>query len=71
MNVEVIVRENNVDQAMRYLKKKMQKEGIFRALKENRYHEKPSERRVRKASESLRRIRKLLRKQQEKGGRSF
>lgn len=60
--VEVVVRDNNVDQALRALKKKMQREGIFREMKMRRHYEKPSEKRVRESAESLRRARKLARK---------
>jgi small subunit ribosomal protein S21 len=45
--VQVIVRDNNVDQALRALKKKMQREGIFREMKLRRHFEKPSERKAR------------------------
>ncbi len=60
--VEVHVRNNNVDQALRALKKKMQREGIFREMKMRRHYEKPSERRVRESAEAQRRVRKLQRK---------
>lgn len=60
--VQVVVRFNNVDQAMKNLKKKMQREGIFRVMKLKRHFEKPSEAKVRKAAESLRRRKKLNRK---------
>lgn len=60
--VEVQVRDNNVDQALRVLKKKMQREGIFREMKMRRHYEKPSEARVRKSAESVRRARKLARR---------
>ena len=60
--VQVLVRDNNIDQALRVLKKKMQREGIFRELKRRRAYEKPSERRVREAAEAVRRARKLARK---------
>jgi small subunit ribosomal protein S21 len=60
--VQVLVRFNNLDQALRALKKKMQREGIFRTIKLKRHHEKPSEAKVRKAAESFRRKRKLDRK---------
>jgi small subunit ribosomal protein S21 len=66
--VLVFVRDNNVDQALRALKKKMQREGIFREIKLRRHFEKPSERRVREASEAIRRSRKLLRKRLEREG---
>lgn len=60
--VEVVVRDNNVDQALRALKKKMQREGLFREMKMRRHYEKPSERRVREMGEAQRRQRKLARK---------
>lgn len=60
--VEVVVRDNNVDQALRALKKKMQREGLFREMKMRRHYEKPSEARVREAAEAQRRARKLARK---------
>lgn len=65
--MQVIVRDNNVDQALRVLKKKMQREGIFREMKLRRHFEKPSERRAREAAESIRRQRKLMRKRLERG----
>ncbi len=60
--VQVIVHQNNLDQALRALKKKMQREGIFREMKMRRHFEKPSEAKVRKEAESVRRRRKLERK---------
>ena len=64
----VFVRDNNVDQALRALKKKMQREGVFREIKLRRHFEKPSEKRVREQSEAIRRTRKLLRKRLEREG---
>lgn len=61
--VQVIVHQNNLDQALRALKKKMQREGIYREMKMGRHYEKPSEARVRKEAESIRRRKKLERKQ--------
>jgi small subunit ribosomal protein S21 len=66
--VQVSVRDNNVDQALRALKKKMQREGIFREMKLRRSYEKPSERRAREKAEAIRRARKLLRKRMEREG---
>ena len=66
--MQVFVRDNNVDQAMKVLKKKMQREGIFRELKRKRYFEKPSERAVREKAEAVRRRRKLARKQAQREG---
>ncbi|MFT0859581.1 30S ribosomal protein S21 [Ancylobacter sp. G4_0304] len=61
--MQVLVRDNNVDQALRVLKKKMQREGVFREMKARRSYEKPSEKRNREAAEAVRRARKLARKQ--------
>jgi small subunit ribosomal protein S21 len=66
--VHVIVRDNNVDQALRALKKKMQREGVFREMKLRKSYEKPSERRAREKAEAVRRHRKLLRKRLEREG---
>ena len=66
--MQVFVRDNNVDQAMRALKKKMQREGLFRELKQRRAYEKPSERRVREKAEAIRRMRKAARKQAQRDG---
>ncbi|RYH14150.1 MAG: 30S ribosomal protein S21 [Alphaproteobacteria bacterium] len=60
--MQVTVRDNNVDQAMRVLKKKLQREGVFREMKLRKYYEKPSEARVRHAAEAIRRSRKNARK---------
>lgn len=59
------VRDNNVDQALRVLKKKMQREGIFREMKERRDFEKPTEKRKREKQENIRRSRKAARKKGE------
>jgi len=61
--MQVLVRDNNVDQALRVLKKKMQREGLFRELKRRRFYEKPSEKTTREKAEAIRRSRKLARKQ--------
>lgn len=61
--LQVLVRDNNVEQAMRVLKKKMQREGIFREMKARRAYEKPSERRNREDAEAIRRTKKAARKQ--------
>jgi small subunit ribosomal protein S21 len=60
--MQVFVRDNNVDQALRVLKKRMQREGLFRELKRRRFYEKPSEQTAREKGEAVRRIRKLARK---------
>ncbi|EEQ93979.1 ribosomal protein S21 [Brucella intermedia LMG 3301] len=66
--LQVLVRDNNVDQALRVLKKKMQREGILRELKERRAYEKPSERRVREKGEAIRRARKDAKKRAQREG---
>jgi small subunit ribosomal protein S21 len=60
--LQVLVRDNNVDQALRVLKKKMQREGVFREMKQRKAYEKPSERKVREKAEAVRRARKAARK---------
>ncbi|MBB6262683.1 small subunit ribosomal protein S21 [Paenochrobactrum gallinarii] len=66
--MQVLVRDNNVDQALRVLKKKMQKEGILRELKARRAYEKPSERRVREKADAISRARKAAKKQAQRDG---
>lgn len=66
--VEVSVRDNNVDQALRALKKKLQREGVFREMKLRRHFEKPSQRRKREKAEAVRRYRKVMRKRMEREG---
>lgn len=61
--MQVQVRDNNVDQALRVLKKRLQREGVFREMKLRKYYEKPSEARVREKAEAIRRTRKAARKQ--------
>ena len=66
--MQVLVRDNNVDQALRVLKKKMQREGIFREIKLRGAYEKPSERKAREKAEAIRRARKLARKKAQREG---
>ena len=66
--MQVFVRDNNVDQALKVLKKKMQREGVFREMKQRSAYEKPSERRARERAEAIRRARKLARKQAQREG---
>ena len=61
--MQVQVRDNNVDQALRVLKKRLQREGVFREMKLRKYYEKPSEARTREKGEAVRRARKNARKQ--------
>jgi small subunit ribosomal protein S21 len=64
--MQVSVRDNNVDQALRVLKKKLQKEGVFREMKLKQHFEKPSEKKARQKAEAIRRARKLARKKLER-----
>lgn len=66
--MQVLVRDNNIDQALRVLKKKLQREGVFREMKLRRNYEKPSERKARERAEAVRRARKVERKRKEREG---
>ena len=66
--MQIIVRDNNVDQALRALKKKLQREGVYREMKLRRHYEKPSEKRAREKAAAIRRARKLDRKRAERDG---
>ncbi|MCY4461148.1 MAG: 30S ribosomal protein S21 [Albidovulum sp.] len=66
--MQVQVRDNNVDQALRVLKKKLQREGVFREMKLRQHYEKPSERKAREKAEAIRRARKLARKKAQREG---
>ena len=60
--VEVSVKDNNVEGALRILKKKMQREGIFKEMKMRTYFEKPSQKKLREKAENIRRSRKMARR---------
>lgn len=66
--MQVFVRDNDINSALRVLKKKMQREGTFREMKRRRAYEKPSQRRAREKADALRRHRKMLRKRLEREG---
>jgi len=66
--VQIVVRDNNVEQALKALKKKMQREGTFREMKRRNHYEKPSEKRARQKAEAIRRARKLARKRAQREG---
>ena len=53
--IEIVVFDNNIDKALRQLKKKMATEGLYREFKKRRYYEKPSEKRKRKKAEARKR----------------
>ena len=60
--IYVEVRKGNVEQAMRVLKRKVQKEGIVKELKMRQYFEKPSEKKRRKKNENIANVRKRMKK---------
>ena len=66
--MQVLVRDNSVEQALRVLKKKLQREGHFRELRARRAYEKPSEKKTRRKAEAVRRARKLARKHAQREG---
>lgn len=66
--MQVLVRDNNVDQALKVLKKKLQREGLFREMKLRNHYEKPSEKRAREKAEGISRARKLARKAAQREG---
>lgn len=66
--MQVLVRDNNIEQALRVLKKKMQREGVFREMRARKAYEKPSERRTREKAEAVRRTRKAARKKAQREG---
>ena len=66
--MEVLVKNNNIGQAYRILKKKLQKEGLFRELQLKKYYEKPSEKRRREKKESISRAAKAKRLKDYKEG---
>src|SRR5690606_29705496 len=68
LRLQVVVRDNNVDQALRALKKTLQREGVFREMKLRNYYEKPSEKKARQKAEAVRRARKLARKRAQREG---
>ena len=59
--IKIEVKDNNVDQALRILKRKLQREGFFKILKINSNYEKPSERKKREKSENIKRAKKIQR----------
>jgi len=62
MSIKIDVRNGNLEQAMRVLKKKVLKEGIFRLAKEKSVYEKPSERKRRKKKEGIANFKKAQKK---------
>ena len=66
--MQVLVRDNDVDKALRILKRKMQREGVFREMKLKQHFEKPSVKKAREKAEAVRRARKLARKKAQREG---
>jgi small subunit ribosomal protein S21 len=66
--MQVLVRDNNVEQALRVLKKKLQREGVFREMRMREAYEKPSVKRARQKAEAVSRQRKNARKQMQREG---
>ena len=66
--MQILVRDNNIEQALKALKRKLQREGVFREMKRRAEYEKPSEKRARERAEAIRRVRKLARKQAQREG---
>src|SRR5262249_30167714 len=66
--LRVFVRDDDVDQALRALKKKMQRESVFREMRRRKAYEKPSERKTREKTEAIRRARKAACKQAQREG---
>lgn len=66
--MQVLVRDNNLDQALKALKKKLQREGVFREMKLRGHFEKPSEKKARERAEAVRRARKIARKKLQREG---
>ena len=64
--VTIAVRNNIVDQAMRILKKKLQKEGVLKEIKSRQYFEKPSVKRARKKAEGIKRYKRAEKKRLER-----
>ena len=60
--MQVVVKNGNVERAMRTLKKKLQKEGLLKELKQKQYFEKPSAKRKRKKAEGIKRYQRNLKK---------
>ena len=59
--IKIEVKDNNVEQSLRILKRKLQREGFFKILKIKSNYEKPSERKKRERSENIKRAKKIQR----------
>jgi small subunit ribosomal protein S21 len=61
-NMKVVVQDNQIEKAIRDLKKKLTKEGFFSEIKERRFYDKPSVQRKKKQAKAAKRRRKRMRK---------
>ena len=68
MSVDVMVNSRDVEKALRTLKKKLQREGVFREMKLKQHFEKPTVKKAREKAEAVRRARKLARKKLQREG---
>ena len=64
MTLTVNVKDNNIEQALRSMKKKLQREGLFKEMKLRKHYEKPSLKKAREKEENIRRSRKAARQRQ-------
>ena len=62
MTLQVSVKDNNIDLALRSLKKKMQREGLYKEMKLRKHYEKPCLKRAREKEENIRRSRKTAKR---------
>ena len=68
MSICVEVRGNNVEKAMRVLKRKIQKQGLVKEIRDRQYYKKPSEKRVERLKERTRVLKKLQKENDETMG---
>ena len=57
--IKIEVKDNNVEQALRILKRKLQKDGFFKIIKLKDTYEKPSEKKKRIKKENIKRVKKI------------
>ena len=57
--IKIEVKDNNIEQALRILKKKLQREGFFKIIKLKSTYEKPSEKKKRIKQENIKRAKKM------------
>jgi|TARA_B100001964_G_scaffold169994_1_gene186978 small subunit ribosomal protein S21 len=57
--IKIEVKDNNIEQALRILKRKLQKEGYFKVMKIKSTYEKPSEKKKRLKKENIKRAKKI------------